>query len=308
MKTDFVLLAPGASKVAWKWCSSLGHEVREPFPSLFTLNLAASRDGGWLSGLSGLTVKHVQVWLKADRATEASPSGGMDGWSSPREGPLLFTHSGVSGPAILRLSAFEAIALARSKYTGLLRISFCPGVASDTVFAALASARDLLSRKLVKTLCPVTREGRVRSPSERSQTTDPDHEDLGSVVQRRLWLALVLRAGVREDDTWNDMDDPTLDKLAKLLTSCEVNVTGKGIFKDEFVTCGGVALRDVDLQTMESQRSPGLFFAGEVLNIDGITGGYNFQNCWTTGWLAGQGIAARTQAKGMEQPELSGVA
>jgi predicted Rossmann fold flavoprotein len=206
-----------------------------------------------LEGLAGVASADTHLRLAGTRLEQ--------------RGPLLVTHWGLSGPAVLRLSAWAARELNAGGYQADLKINWMPG-------AHLESMREWL--------------GVYKSQNGRKQVAG--HSALPE-VPHRLWRSLALAAGVKEDLTWADLTRGTMLSLAGELTAGSYRISGKGEFKEEFVTCGGVALREVEFRRMESKLLPGLFLAGEVLDIDGITGGFNFQAAWTTGWIAGNSAA-----------------
>ena len=177
------------------------------------------------------------------------------------------THWGLSGPAVLRLSAWGARELHAAGYQAELEISLAPEATLEVLREQLAHYKSTFGRRLVES-----------------------HSVLPAVPQR-LWRSLVLAAGIEEGRIWADLSRGQILGLAGELSAGKYQITGKGEFKEEFVTCGGVALQEVDFRRMESKLMPGLFLAGEVLDIDGVTGGFNFQAAWTTGWIAGQSVA-----------------
>lgn len=182
-------------------------------------------------------------------------------------GPVLVTHWGLSGPAVLRLSAWGARWLHEKKYNAVLRVNWTGENVID-VLGRLTETRKAFPRRRVA----------------------GDPMDL---LPQRLWERLVAAAGVPPTARWADVGNDLLRRLAAEILDGRYAVSGKGVFKEEFVTAGGVALPEVDFKTMESRKTPGLFFAGEILDIDGVTGGFNFQNAWTTGWIAGRAMAGR---------------
>ncbi|MCX6961223.1 MAG: aminoacetone oxidase family FAD-binding enzyme, partial [Verrucomicrobia bacterium] len=183
-------------------------------------------------------------------------------------GPLLVTHAGLSGPAILRLSAWGARKLYDLHYEFPLRINWLPETNRDSLIEDLQARRETSGGQTIL---------RTR----------------WNPLPARLWESLVLQAGIAPDTKWARLSRADALKLAALLTSTELPVRGKSTNKEEFVTCGGIPLPEVDFKTMESRIVPGLHFAGEALDIDGITGGFNFQAAWTTGWIAGHAMAAQ---------------
>jgi len=249
---DRLLLATGSNPQGYAIAQALGHHVQPPVPSLFTFNIQDAR----LEGLSGVAVNSVHLRLQTD-----------DKLSFEQTGPLLITHWGVSGPAVLKLSAWGARALHDQNYHASLRINWVPQSNPEILRQHLQAARSQLSRKTIVAHCPV-------------------------MIPRRLWEKLTASVGIQEGDRWAEMSNKTLNLLMQELTQGQYQIQGKGVFKEEFVTCGGIDLKEVDFKTMQSKMCPGLYFAGEILDIDGITGGFNFQSAWTTGWLAGQAIGA----------------
>ena len=250
LAADRVILACGGGAAAGGHglAASLGHTIEPPVPSLFTFNIRHRL----LAELSGLSVEDAAVWV--------------DGLKLRERGPVLITHTGLSGPGILKLSAWGARLLAERGYQFPLKVSFIPASEPAKVATGLADLR-------------------VREPRKQVTTWNP----FG--IPARLWERLVEVAGVPTDMTWANLSAAHAQALVGWLTAAELPVTGKSTHKEEFVTCGGVRLREVDFKTMESKLTPGLYFAGEVLDIDGVTGGFNFQAAWTTGWLAGRAAA-----------------
>jgi predicted Rossmann fold flavoprotein len=181
-------------------------------------------------------------------------------------GPLLVTHWGLSGPAVLKLSAWGARGLHDCDYRFALLVNWAPAFSAETLRAELDRARAAHPKKRLGTWCPVG-------------------------LPLRLWEKLLVAAGLDPETQWAVVPGAALRALAAQVCAGEFAVAGKSMFKEEFVTCGGVRLSEVDFKTMESRLVPGLHFAGEVLDIDGITGGFNFQAAWTGGWLAGRAMA-----------------
>ena len=243
-----VLLATGGCRTvaAGKLAVSLGHTLEPPVPSLFTFHIETP----WLRTLAGVSVEPVEVSAADLR----------------ERGALLVTHTGLSGPVILRLSAWGARELHALDYRFPLHVNWLPGV---DVAMELEKKRRGHGAKLV-----------VNTPL--------------APLPARLWAALVGATDVR----WSKLSRAEQHRLEQQLTRTEFAVTGKSLNKEEFVTCGGVRLSEVNFKTMESRICPGLYLAGELLDIDGITGGFNFQAAWTTGWIAGQTIASDQSARG----------
>ena len=246
LQTNKLVIATGSDRNALDSLKSLGHKIEEPVPSLFTFNIKDKR----IDGLAGVSVENVMV--KMDLITQ--------------RGPILITHWGLSGPAVLRLSAWGARELFEKKYQAQLSVNWLDDYSFD-------KALDILQKNK-----------EWRDNGRKKVLTNPAF----SQIPIRLWKQLVHFIG---DKNWGDVSKAELRKLAQELTAGEFKIQGKGQFKEEFVTCGGVSLKEVDFKTMQSRVVENLFFAGEVLDIDGITGGFNFQSSWTTGWLAGTALS-----------------
>jgi len=240
-----LLLATGSDSKTREIAKSLGHTIISPVPSLFTFNIKDKR----IDGLAGVSVENVK--LKMDTVTT--------------QGALLITHWGLSGPAVLRCSAWGARILFDKKYTSPLFINWLADYTFESALEVLQRNKDWQENAKKK----------VSSQPAFSQ------------IPLRLWKQLT---NFIEEKNWGDLSKAEIRKLAQELTAGEFMIQGKGIFKEEFVTCGGVKLSEVDFKTMQSKIVNNLFFAGEVLDIDGITGGFNFQSSWTTGWLAGNAL------------------
>ncbi|MEN9572523.1 MAG: hypothetical protein RL514_378 [Verrucomicrobiota bacterium] len=251
---DALLLATGGAKAADILAASLGHTLAPPVPSLFTFHISDKR----LEGLSGLAVERATVSVAGTKLKET--------------GPVLITHWGLSGPGILRLSAWGARELAAFAYTFSLRVNWLPDHNFESVIALAQAQRGLTGARQVSNVALAG-------------------------LPSRLWERLVTTAGIAPQTQWAGLNKGQLHTLARLLVESEFAVTGKSMNKEEFVTCGGVRLGEVDFKTMQSRVCPGLYFAGELLDIDGITGGFNFQAAWTTGWLAGNAMAVGVTAK-----------
>jgi hypothetical protein len=249
---DRLLLATGGCRAAaaGQLAVSLGHTLEAPVPSLFTFHIATP----WLRALAGISVESVEASVPGARLRE--------------RGALLATHWGLSGPVILRLSAWGARVLHGRNYEFPLHLNWLPQLSAEAIFKELDSRRKTQPARFIvnTTVAPL--------PS-------------------RLWEQLVLAAGIARETRWAALSRSAQHQLVQQLIRTEFQVTGKSLNKDEFVTCGGVRLGEVNFKTMESRICPGLHFAGELLDIDGITGGFNFQAAWTTGWIAGQAMAAR---------------
>ena len=246
IQTKKLLIATGSDSKTREIVKSLGHSIEEPVPSLFTFNVKDKR----IDGLAGVAVENVT--LKMDSITQS--------------GPMLITHWGLSGPAVLRTSAWGARILFDKNYRSTLTVNW------------------LGDYKLDATLEILQRNKNWPESARKKIATQPAF----SQIPIRLWKQLTQYIG---DKNWGDISKVELRKLAEELTAGQFEILGKGQFKEEFVTCGGVNLDEVDFKTMQSRIVEDLFFAGEVLDIDGITGGFNFQSSWTTGWLAGNTLA-----------------
>jgi predicted Rossmann fold flavoprotein len=244
--TKKILIATGSDSKTREIVKSLGHTIEEPVPSLFTFNIKDER----IEGLAGVSVEDVT--LKMDSLTQ--------------RGPLLITHWGLSGPAVLKFSAWGARILFEKKYRSPLTVNWLGDYKLDSALEVLQHNKDW------------------QENARKKVATQPAF----SQIPARLWKQLTQFIG---DKNWGDVSKAELRKLAQELTASEFAIQGKGQFKEEFVTCGGVNLNEVDFKTMQSRVANDLFFAGEVLDIDGITGGFNFQSAWTTGWLAGNALA-----------------
>jgi predicted Rossmann fold flavoprotein len=250
LECDGLLLATGGCRAAaaGQLAVSLGHSLEPPVPSLFTFHIATP----WLHALSGIAVE-----------AEAE----VPGLGLRERGPVLMTHAGLSGPAILRLSAWGARALHGLNYRFPLHLNWLPRLNGAKLAAELQSLRARQPAKLV-----------VNTPLP--------------PLPSRLWEQLVLAAGIARQTRWAELSRAAQHRLVQQISRTELEVSGKTLNQDEFVTCGGVPLHEVNFKTMESRLCPGLYFAGELLDIDGLTGGFNFQAAWTTGWLAGKHMAA----------------
>lgn len=244
---DKVIVATGGSPRAkgFDWLRELGHEIEEPVPSLFTFNMPDEP----IKELMGVVANPVSVKIM--------------GTNFKSTGPLLITHWGMSGPAVLKLSAFGARDLNEMDYQ----------------FQALVNwTGDRAEQEIREVLTRVVNE----EPKKKIRNVNSFE------LPGRLWNFLVGKLELGEDMIWQNMGKKNINRLVHLLTNDVYHVQGKTTFKEEFVTCGGITLQHVDMKTMESRKAPGLYFAGEVLDIDGITGGFNFQAAWTTGFIAGK--------------------
>lgn len=249
LECDRLLLATGSNPRGYKIAKSLGHTIEPAVPSLFTFNIKDAR----LEDLAGVAVKTARFRLPEAKLEQT--------------GPVLVTHWGVSGPAVLKLSAWGARFLHDCRYSTPLVINWLPEYKIEVLREQMQAVRSQLPRKAIATSCPFP-------------------------VPRRLWERLLEAKEIDPQKRWSELSNKRINQLIAEITQSRYQITGKGVFKEEFVTCGGVALKEVQFKTMESRCCPGLFFAGEILDIDGVTGGFNFQSAWTTSWLAGQAIAS----------------
>jgi predicted Rossmann fold flavoprotein len=250
LTADRVLLATGGCRAAAAGglAVSLGHTLEPPVPSLFTFQIEVA----WLRQLAGVSVPEVEVMV-ADQKLRAT-------------GPLLVTHWGLSGPAILKLSAWSARELQALDYRFTLVVNWLSGWTPERLSQEISGQR---ARSGGRALAKAALGG----------------------LPARLWERLVASAGISPALRWAELSKPMEQSLIGQLRAMSFPVTGKSLNKDEFVTCGGVRLPEVDFKRMESRVCPGLHLAGEVLDIDGLTGGFNFQAAWTTGWIAGRAMA-----------------
>jgi len=250
LKCDRLLIATGSNPLGYRWAKNLGHKVESAVPSLFTFNIKDPR----LQGLAGVSVGNAQLKLGTGKNR------------LEQTGALLITHWGISGPGVLKLSAWGARSLFDLKYNSCLQINWLPKYNQEDLREILSALKQTNPQKKIVNYCPVE-------------------------LPKRLWQSLISYAGIKPDKVWSEISKKELNKLVSEIAQGQYEVKGKGVFKDEFVTCGGVSLKEVNFKTMESKKCPGLYFAGEILDIDGVTGGFNFQSAWTTSWLAGQAIA-----------------
>ena len=251
---DFVCLATGGYPKAsmFDWLTNLGHQFAAPVPSLFTFNLPKHP----ITELMGVSVDRARVKIEGSKLAE--------------EGPILVTHWGLSGPAILRLSAWGARELADKNYAFNAHINWLPDYNEQSLKESLQQWRRQQASKKISNLNPG--------------------------LPARLWQFLLTQSGIPEDLRMTDVPAKAENTLIRNPVDYVVEVKGKTTFKEEFVTAGGIHLSEVDANTMMSRRVPNLFFAGEVLDVDGITGGFNFQHAWTSGWIAAKSISTLAEA------------
>ena len=247
-QADKVLLATGSSTAVWSLLERLGHTIVKPVPSLFTFNIKDER----LKDLLGISVPNAVVSVENEKLSET--------------GPLLITHWGVSGPAILRLSAWGARVLNKRNYHFTIKINWINNYTFKDVEETLNDCKsNLYPKKYV--------------------SNTPQYE-----LPNRLWQRLIAASEISETMRWADLSKRHIQNLANQITQGIYEVRGKSTFKEEFVTAGGVRLDEVNFKTFESKLLPNLYFAGEVLDIDAITGGFNFQAAWSGAWTAGNAM------------------
>jgi predicted Rossmann fold flavoprotein len=227
------------------WLEDVGHTIIPPVPSLFTFNMPAEP----IRDLMGIVVEKTRVRIEGQKLIG--------------KGPLLVTHWGMSGPAILQLSAWGARILAEKEYRCAILVNWLDETKEDELRGQITQVIKEHGAKMIINLNPFA-------------------------MPNRLWAYLLEKNEIKSSLRWNELGGKALNKLINTLTNDRYVVQGKTTFKEEFVTAGGVDLQDINVQTMESKKCPGLFFAGEVIDIDGITGGFNFQSAWTTGFIAGK--------------------
>jgi predicted Rossmann fold flavoprotein len=250
LTADKILIATGSSKIGYQWAEKLGHTIEKPVPSLFTFNIKDKR----FQDLAGVSVENLYLKIVTQGKDKLEQTG-----------PLLITHWGISGPAVLKLSAWGARILAENNYQMQLIINWLPEYNQSTLTEYLLQIKLENPKKQIASYSPVK-------------------------LSKRLWQNLVIASEINPETIWTQLSKKQLNKLVQELVQGKYLIQGKGVFKDEFVTCGGVNLKEINFKTMESKICPNLYFAGEILDIDGITGGFNFQNAWTTGWIAGQAM------------------
>ena len=246
---DALVIAAGSSKKVWDLSKTLDHTIVNPVPSLFTFNIKDAR----ITDLLGLSVPNASVKIKNTKL-EAF-------------GPLLITHWGMSGPAVLKLSAFGARILAEKNYQYQVELNWM----SRSTLEMLDELQNL----------------KVEQPKKQVILKSPFQE-----LPRRLWERLVIASEIKSNQNWADISKVQLQNLANQLTQAVFQAQGKSTFKEEFVTAGGVDLKEINFKRFESKLHKNLFFVGEVLNIDAVTGGFNFQNAWTGGYIVAKSLSS----------------
>ena len=245
---DSILIATGSNRKVWGWMEALGHRIIAPVPSLFTLALENTN----IMDLTGLSVPEANIRIL--------PKG------KPQSGPLLITHWGLSGPAALRLSAWEARTFADTDYKANLEVNWIGSLTFTELEELFLDYKSV--HKAVKII----------------------NKRLDS-IPGRLWEWFLLQTKISPDKRWSDISKQEIRTLSEIITRSKFQMKAKGVFKEEFVTAGGISRKDIDFSTMQSKVVPGLYFAGEVIDVDGITGGFNFQNAWTTATIAARSIS-----------------
>ncbi|WP_281541403.1 NAD(P)/FAD-dependent oxidoreductase [Maribacter aestuarii] len=262
-----LVMATGSNPKIWDLLGQLGHTIVPPVPSLFTFNISDTR----IAGIPGLSTMAEVAILKKKKATSSLESGKAEEEVLSSDGPLLITHWGMSGPAILKLSAWGARLLEEYNYRFKIRVNWVPEYHPNGLLELFMDVKKVERKTIIRT-----------------KVLD---------IPKRLWVNLVKAAGISDLVTWPEVTKAELQLLVDQLTNGIFQVEGKSTFKEEFVTAGGVDLKEINFKTYESKILPNLYFAGEIINVDAITGGYNFQNAWTGGFMAAQGITKALQKK-----------
>lgn len=244
--TKKLIVATGSNPKIWSFLEQLGHTIVKPVPSLFTFNINDNR----IKEIPGVVAQNVTVKVIGTKLESS--------------GPLLITHWGMSAPAILKLSAFGALELAKKDYKFNIEVNFINQDVEDALSNLKTFKQDLSKKTVLKS----------------AQFDMP----------KRLWKTLVLAAGIIEDTRWADLNKSQLDDLAHQLTTAIFKVDGKSTFKEEFVTAGGIDLKEVNFKNYQSKLHNNLYFAGEIINVDALTGGFNFQNAWTGAYIVAKNI------------------
>ncbi len=244
---DKVIIATGGSPKmsGFYWLQQLGHSISPPLPSLFTFNIP----GDQVKILMGLVVENATVRIQGTKLSHS--------------GPVLITHWGMSGPAVLKLSAWGARKLAENNYNFKIQINWLSVKSDEAANKMIDRELPKIRRKKIMNACPFE-------------------------LPNRMWKFLLEKVEINPDSVWLDLSNKNRNKLLNILLNDIYEVKGKTTFKEEFVTCGGIKLSDISMTSMESRICKNLYFSGEVLDIDGITGGFNFQAAWTTGYIAGK--------------------
>jgi len=251
LETNYICIASGGypKSSQFEWIKNLSHTIEEPVPSLFTFNIPNNK----ITSLMGVSVEKVAVKIQSTKLSET--------------GSVLITHWGLSGPAVLKLSAWGARELAAFNYHFNILVNWLPAYNENTLREEWSSLRNQFASQKISNKNPFG-------------------------LPQRLWLNFLDECKIIHDARWAELSSASQNKLIKTLTVQAFEVKSKTTFKEEFVTCGGVKLSEIDASTMQSKIIPHLFFAGEIMDVDGITGGFNFQHAWTSGWIAAKNIAS----------------
>ncbi len=248
---DSVLIATGSKPIGYELAKSLGHSLTEIAPSLFTFKI----DDLVLENLSGTSFANATLTLKIKNVKPFIQNGA-----------LLITHWGLSGPALLKLSAWAAREMMHSNYKAKIIVNW------------LSIENFSVAENLLKDI-------------KNNNTKTSIGNAYPNALTKRFWLQLLAKCSISKEKNWSEISKNELNQIIENLINCELTILGKSRFKEEFVECGGVNLKEINLKTMESKVCSGLFFSGEVMDIDGVTGGFNFQSAWTSGWIAGTNMA-----------------
>lgn len=248
---NFLCIASGGypKSSQFEWIKNLGHTIEEPVPSLFTFNIPNNN----ITSLMGVSVEKATIKIQSSKLSQT--------------GAVLITHWGLSGPAVLKLSAFGARELAALQHNFAAVVNWLPSFNENSLRENFSSLRNQLTSQKISNKNPFA-------------------------LPQRLWLYFLDVCEINHDARWANLSSSSQNKLIKTLTAQEFHVKGKTTFKEEFVTCGGIKLLEIDANTMQSKITPNMFFAGEIMDVDGITGGFNFQHAWTSGWIAAKSIAS----------------
>jgi predicted Rossmann fold flavoprotein len=247
---DKVLIATGSGEGGYKLATSVGHKITERAPSLFTFKISHPL----LEELQGLSFPGAQLKLKVP------PKNNFK-----QEGPILITHWGLSGPAVLKLSAWAAREMKNSQYNATLSVDWIGSFERPELIEKIETLKNANGKSLIKNVYP-------------------------EMLPKRFWYRLLDFLAIDQEKQWANITKKEIGKIIETLKNTNFEIRGQSRFKEEFVECGGVALKEINFKSMESKKAPGIYFAGEILDIDGITGGFNFQNAWTTAWIAAQNM------------------
>lgn len=262
-----MLIATGSNPKIWGQLKELGHTIVSPVPSLFTFNIDDKR----IKNIPGISTQaYVEVLAKKQYDSKITIQLKSTVKQEPllsSEGPILVTHWGLSGPAVLKLSAWGAKVLNELNYNFRIVVNWLPEYTTGSLIGLLMEVKEVEAKKTIF----------------KTKAVD---------IPRRLWNNLVKAADIAPDLRWGDATKVQLQDLAEQLTKCSFKVEGKSTFKEEFVTAGGVDLKEINFKTFESKKLPNIYFAGEIIDVDAITGGFNFQNAWTGAYIAAQAITA----------------